>query len=139
MTVYCLDDFKKEFEKLKKNKSYNDIEIEIIGYFFNKSINELLSGTRLNNSETSPYIKKRLKGRGGYRFYFLIIIKDENLFLMFVHPKTGAEGATSITEESKSHLYKKILSCIKSNDLYLVTLNEDNTRLLFSKVSVDNR
>lgn len=74
MTILCLEDFKLEFEKLKKKNSYSSIETDIREHFFNKNIQELISGTRLNNSDTTPYIKKRLKGRGGFRFYFLLII-----------------------------------------------------------------
>lgn len=38
MTIFCLEDFKVQFEKLKKKKSYSSIEVDIIEYFFNKEI-----------------------------------------------------------------------------------------------------
>ena len=56
MDIYCLDDFKVEFEKLNSKKSYNTIENDLIEYFFDKSVRELSSGTRLNNSDDTPYI-----------------------------------------------------------------------------------
>ena len=90
MDIFCLEDFKVEFEKLKGKKSYSSIEDDIIKYFFGKNAQELSSGVRLNNSRETPYIKKRINGSGGFRFYYLLIIKDEKLYLMFVHPKTGA-------------------------------------------------
>ncbi len=65
MTLFCLEDFKVEFEKLKKKNSYSSIEKDAIEYFFNKEIEDLKSGARLNNSDETPYIKKRLKGSGG--------------------------------------------------------------------------
>ena len=37
MQIYCLEDFKVEFEKLKPKKSYKTIEKEIIAYFFGKT------------------------------------------------------------------------------------------------------
>lgn len=46
-------------------------------------------------------------GKGGYRLYFLLIIRKESLYLMFVHPKTGSYGSENMTEESKAYLYKK--------------------------------
>jgi len=64
MDLYCLEDFKVEFEKLKSKKSYKTIEQEIINYFFGKTIQELYSGTRLNHSIDSPYIKKRIGVEG---------------------------------------------------------------------------
>ena len=133
MNIFCLDDFKAEFEKLTSKKSYNDLEQVIINYFFNRSEIELCSGIRLNNSEETPYIKKRLKGRGGYRVYFLLVIRQGNVYLMFVHPKTGSDGSENITDESKAFLYKKVLKCIKSNDLYHLTINDSLDTLNFKK------
>ena len=133
MNIYCLDDFKVEFEKLTSKKSYNDLEQVIINYFFNRSVVDLCSGIRLNNSEESPYIKKRLKGRGGYRIYFLLMILQGNVYLMFVHPKTGSEGSENITDESKAFLYKKVMKYIKSNNLYHLTINDNQDTLFFKK------
>ncbi len=50
MNIYCLEDFKVEFEKLKKKNSYKLIESQTIEYFFNKTVSELASGVCLNNS-----------------------------------------------------------------------------------------
>lgn len=133
MKIFCLQDFKDAFEKLLSNKSYKTIEKDLIDYFFNKSFQNLCSGTRLNNSSETPYIKKRLNGSGGFRCYFLLIMKDENLYLMFVHPKTGSMGAENITDESKAYLYKKVLACIKSNDLFEVSLDK-SVKIIFQKL-----
>ncbi len=46
MDIYCINEFKDKFDKLKKKKSYRTIEQEIIDYFFDKQINELRSGTK---------------------------------------------------------------------------------------------
>jgi hypothetical protein len=131
MTILCKEDFKLEFEKLKKKNSYSSIEAEIINYFFDKNIQELVSGTRLNNSDTTPYIKKRLKGSGGFRIYFLLIIKDENLYLMFLHPKTGSLGYDNITDDSKALLYKKVLESIKTKNLFILTIEKE--KIIFTK------
>jgi len=133
MTIFCLEEFKTEFDRLKTKKQYRNLEAEIIDYFFGKSIHELKSGTCLNNSITTPYIKKRLSGSGGYRFYYLLLIKDDKLYLMFVHPKTGPFGAENIKDESKAHLYKRILDAITENDLYQLELSESKKEILFSK------
>lgn len=42
MKVFCLEDFKVEFEKLGSKKSYKTIERELIDYFFEKSIPQLM-------------------------------------------------------------------------------------------------
>lgn len=131
MNIYCIDEFKQEFERLIANKSYRCLEREIINYFFTKPLPKLLSGTRLNQSDSEPYIKKRIKGSGGYRFYFLVIIKKESLYLLFVHPKTGSMGASNITDHSKALLQKKLYESIISNNLFLVTI--ENDKLLFTQ------
>lgn len=134
MVLYCLEDFKVEFEKLKSKNSYKTIEQEVINYFFGKTSQELCTGVRLNNSIDSPYIKKRLGGRGGFRIYFLLILKNDSLYLMFVHPKTGSQGSGNITDESKAYLYKKVLKCIKSEDLYKLSLDESKKIINFNKL-----
>jgi len=53
---------------------------------------------------------------------------------MFIHPKTGPDGAENITDESKSALYKKVLASIKTNDLYKVALNKTQDSILFEKL-----
>jgi hypothetical protein len=131
MIIFCLEEFKVQFDKLKKNNSYSSIEADIIEYFFNKEIQQLTSGTRLNNSNDTPFIKKRLNGSGGFRIYFLLIIKNEKVYLIFLHPKTGSLGYENITDDSKALLYKKVLECIKSNNLYEVVV--DNNKLDFKK------
>lgn len=132
MKIYCIEDFKKEYEKLKKKKSYNAIEKDIIDYFFGKSTSELCSGTRLNNSVSEPYIKTRIKGSGGFRVYFLLLIKKGKLYLMFIHPKTGSMGADNITDDSKAKLYKQVLEGIKDKNLY--SIFEENNKLIFEKL-----
>ena len=131
MTIFCLEDFKVQFEKLKKKNSYSSIEGDIIEYFFDKEIQQLSSGTRLNNSDDAPYIKKRLNGSGGFRIYFLLLMKGENIYLMFLHPKTGFLGYENITDDSKALLYKKVLECIKTKNLYQVSVEKN--KLAFKK------
>ena len=138
MDIFCLEDFKNEFDNLKDKKAYRTLEKDIIDYFFNKTIKDLSSGTRLNNSDKTPYIKKRLRGSGGYRVYFLILIKKESVYLMFIHPKTGPDGSENITDESKSALYKKVLLSIETSDLYNVTLNEGQNSVLFNRLLIVN-
>lgn len=109
MKILCLHDFKGQFEKLKKKNAYSSIESDIIGYFFNKEIQELTSGTRLNNSDDTPYIKKRLNGSGRFRVYFLLIIKNGKLYLMFLHFKTSKLGYENIIASTEKILLKNTL------------------------------
>lgn len=123
MNIYCTPRFKAEFDKLYSKKSYKNIEQLMIDYFFNKDQN-LLSGTNLNRSNIVPFIKKRIEGRGGFRFYFIILIKEDSLYLSYVHPKSGSLGIDNINNEFKAKIQKEVFECIKSNDLLIVTQNE---------------
>lgn len=50
---------------------------------------------------------------------------------MFLHPKTGSLGFDNITDESKSLLYKKVLDSITTNNLYIVSKEEN--KLIFTQ------
>jgi hypothetical protein len=133
MHLYCLEDFKEAVGKLAKSKSYATVERAIIEHFCGKTVDEVRNGVNLNNSDTVPYIKKRLEGSGGFRVYFLLLIKNDCLYLMYVHPKTGAEGSENITDDAKKDFYKKVLACIKADDgLYHVRPNTKGDKLVFS-------
>ncbi|MCU0432308.1 MAG: hypothetical protein MUC87_02505 [Bacteroidia bacterium] len=103
---------------------------DVAEYFNGKEIAEICSGTRLNNSDKFPYIKKRLNGSGGYRIYFLVLIQDENVFLIFIHPKTGPDGAENISDKAKAKYYKDVLEAIKVGNLLEVSTS--NRTLSFS-------
>lgn len=132
MTVYCIEDFKLAYQKLIRKNSYHSLTVDIINYFFCNDVQQLCTGVNLNNSNTIPFIKKRLSGSGGYRLYYLVLIKDSNIYLSYVHPKTGSMGFDSITDDSKSLLFKKTLIAIQTNTLYLLTPSRCNTKLTFS-------
>ncbi len=42
MKIFCIEDFKIQFDKLSSKKSYNPIEQDIKDYFFNKSVKNYL-------------------------------------------------------------------------------------------------
>lgn len=46
---------------------------------------------------------------------------------MFMHPKTGPDGSDNITPESKAKIYKDVLTAIKENDLYELSINGTNS------------
>jgi len=49
MTILCLEDFKIQFEKLKKKNSYSSVESDIIEYFLYKKILESIQSNNLYN------------------------------------------------------------------------------------------
>jgi hypothetical protein len=118
MKFFCTVLFKETIESLSGKKPYRNIIAEVSDYFHNKSIQEICSGTRLNNSDTAPYIKKRLNGSGGYRLYFLILIQKENVCLIFIHPKTGPDGSENITDSVKAQSTKMYWKQLKAKNCF---------------------
>ena len=132
MKVYCIEDFKNAFTKLSSNKKYSDLEDLILDYFLNNPIEIIATGDLLNGSEKVPFLKKRLPDAGGYRVYFFAFIKDGNIYLSYVHPKTGSLGGSNITSEFKKYIQKKTYECIKSKTLFEITKCPLTGCLLFS-------
>lgn len=131
MEIFCLEGFKDEFEKLKKNNSYSDLESVVIDTFFNKKPQDFFkSGSKITGSMDSPYIKKRLGGSGGYRCHYLLLIKDEKLYLMYIHPKTGSKGIDNTNANFEKQLYKEIYESIKTGNYY--KLSVDKKSLIFT-------
>ena len=51
-----------------------------------------------------------------------------------MHPKTGPLGAENITDESKALLYKRVLNCIESDNLYQISLDSTGQKIIFSNL-----
>jgi len=131
MNIFCTPRFRKEYLSLISNKTYRRMQECLFDYLFNKTLSDVLSGTKLNGSCPNPYIKKRLCGRGGYRLYYLVIPDKNNVFLLFIHPKTGSAGFDNISDETKSLLYKEGLDCIETNNLSTVSFDAAKNNILF--------
>lgn len=134
MKIYCIDEFRKEYGLLIKNKSYKSLENLTITHFSDKTIDELRSGRNLNQSQIVPFIKHRLGGSGGFRVYYILLLKDDCVYLAFVHPKTGSKGAENISVKSISNLQKKVLEAIASKSLYEIIIDKKTKKIKFSKV-----
>jgi hypothetical protein len=63
-----------------------------------------------------------------------VIVKEDNLYLMFLHPKTGPDGSPNITDDAKTQLLKDLISDIKLGRLLLVTRHETMKQLIFRAV-----
>ena len=121
--IYCIDDFKIAIEKLRKNRSYSDIDGLIIKALHNKVIDDfMLKGTNLNRSSTHPYVKLDVGGRSGYRLYYIAIVHNSCIYLGFIHPKVGSEGSTNTTTAYRSELHDKLALAIKKRNLYKVNI-----------------
>lgn len=136
MKVFSTPEFKSEFEKLIRKNSYKYLSDEIISSYFDKKIEDCMDGTKLNGHSPNPFIKKRLGGSGGARLYLVAVIRDDSIYLSFIHPKSGALGYENITNTKRTQLLNDVVQCIKNNDLYEVTCCEKKQNLIFNKTAV---
>jgi hypothetical protein len=132
MIVYCTEDFKRAVESFRRKPSYDEIDQLVIEYVFNNKIENLKTGVNLNKSDKIPFIKKRLGGRGGFRIYKLLKLESQEVYLIYIYPKSGPYGTSNFTDEGKTEIYKEGLSCIEGRAIkHLVVLNADRTLLTF--------
>lgn len=120
--IYCIEAFKKQVQKLRKNNSYKGIDEHLIHFLRDKNVDHFRTGTLLNKSLTRPYIKHDIAGRSGFRVYYLAVIIKECIYLAYIHPKTGSEGSSNTTDEARSEFYKQVAEGIKNGKLYQVRL-----------------
>ncbi|MFN2262382.1 MAG: hypothetical protein ABR595_09990, partial [Psychroflexus sp.] len=125
-----------------KSKSHSDCEKTIIDSIFSTTIDEILktgSPKRLGGDPNkSPFIRKRISISGsgksaGFRLYLWIIFADENIYLLFIHPKTGRKSGTNLTIDKQKELVKTFIDLRKKNGFHLAKLNEDFSKIISAK------
>lgn len=113
--------------------------MNIIDSIFNKTIDEIkIIGTKRlgGQPDKSLFLRKRLGSENsgnssGYRLYFWLFIFEENIYLLFIHPKTGRRSATNITLEKQKELVRTFKYC-RDNNLFLeVNLDKKINKIVF--------
>lgn len=136
MDVFCIEEFKSQFETLKKNNSYKDLEKTLVEeLFLDSNTEKFKNGARINGSNEEPYLRKRFSGSSGYRCHYLLVVTKNKLYLMYIHPKTGALGFDNTSNDFNKHLYKELLKSIKNKNYYQLSSN-DKKELVFKHVSI---
>ena len=63
-------------QKLEKKPSYSDLRLLFYEYIRkHPGFQDWDSASKLSNVSPIPHIKMRLRGKGGYRVYYVLIIK----------------------------------------------------------------
>lgn len=131
MTVYCIEQFKLQFHKLSSHKKYPDFVENFSEAIFDQTFDQASHGRNLNSRGVVPYIKKRIKGRGGYRSHLLSMVKDQAIYLLYVYPKRGPLGSSNMDSKVQGELFKVAAKAIENDDLYIVKKEGEN--LTFTK------
>lgn len=127
MKIYCSNRFINEVQTLSKKKAYSDVKGIIKDFFFNKQFTEIMTGDRLYGPDDVPFMKKRVPDAGGYRIYYLVDVINEDVYLEFLHPKTGQLGSPNILSDFKKKIHVDALLNRKvKQNLHLVEVCESN-------------
>jgi len=101
--------------------------------YCNTTYAQACTGDPLSIVPNVTYLKKRLEGSGGYRVYVLGLVKNDAVYLLYVHPKTGPDKLANVSMEKKKALLKDVLAAIKNETLLEVAPDpEDPTKLRLS-------
>jgi hypothetical protein len=137
MGIYCTEEFKAEVEKLGKKGSYESLEQLLVENYCDVSFDEAANGRVLSalptGNPTLFYLKKTLDGSGGYRAYVLAFVKEKDIYLGFIHPKTGVYGIPNISTDKRKEILKEVILASKSGRVYELSKDPANSKkLLFT-------
>lgn len=134
MDFFCTDLFKKEYEKLIKRNSYNDLE-SILCVLFSKTLyTEVISmrGSSLYGPEHLAFYKKRVFKPSEYRLYFVGDTEEEKIYCYFIHPKRGTLGYENININHQKKIHIDAMSLRKGEllEMYKVLVKEEKLAFL---------
>ncbi|MEZ4850542.1 MAG: hypothetical protein R3B93_18400 [Bacteroidia bacterium] len=133
MEIKCTQSFCDQFSRLKRKKSYRDLEALLAKFFHEKEFKDLLSGARIHDTPGKPFIKKRLGGSGGYRLYYIADENEENIYNLVIYPKTGPDAQANITDAEKVECIRELVNAKKKGNLFVCRIDENGKELSFEK------
>lgn len=141
MNVFVTEEFLSELKSISKKKSHSGCESDLIESIFNKRIDEVKTiGTKRlgGQPDKSPFLRKRIGAENsgkssGYRLYFWLFIQKENVFLLFIHPKSGRRSATNLSAKKQKDLVRTFKECRDKNLFSEIAPDETKSHLIFTK------
>lgn len=118
MRIFFTDDCAIFFLKMCKNPSHKHLLTELFDFFKNRnSPNGWSTGYRISKGPKGGlFLKDRFEGSGGYRFYFLVTISDNDVIISSFYPKKGKYSKSDLsTKQIKASLKSAIQSKIDNN------------------------
>lgn len=139
MNVFITEEFLSEVKSISKDKSHSNCEAALIDSIFNKSIDEIKNiGTKRlgGQADKNPFLRKRISSEysgksSGYRLYFWLFIQEKNVYLLFIHPKTGRRSVTNISNEKQKELVKTFKKYRDNEQFLEIELNKQKTQIVF--------
>lgn len=140
MEVLLTDEFVSELKAISKTPSHTDCEQDLIAALFNKESSEIRTGCKRlgGDAEKSPFLRKRVESANsgkssGYRIYLWLFEIHDNIYLLFIHPKSGRRSASNITHDKQRELVRTFKTLRDDNEFRPVQLNEAGDKIVCSK------
>lgn len=132
MKLFFTQEFIDEVNLILKTNSHSDCELSLIESVFNKTLDEIKNtGTKRlgGDPNKNPFLRKRIEtlnsGKSsGYRLYLWVFYTENNVYLLFIHPKTGRRSGTNLTTEKQKELVKTFKQNRDNNTFIEVELND---------------
>ena len=114
-----------------KYSAYKVLEQRFIGSFFSRTDEQIRHGSTILNGPQRELVKKRIGGRSEFRTYLLSYQFEGSIYLIYVYPKTGAEGKISLSKRFTDELVDEAVEAIQRNAVYELTVQ--NGKLHFEE------
>jgi len=133
MEIFVTDEFIEEVKSILKANSHSDCEVELINSIFTQSIDVIKQSgcKRLGGDPSkSPFLRKRIESSGtgkssGYRLYFWLMVLEENVYLLYIHPKTGRKSGSNLTTAKQKELVQTFVNSKKNSTFIKVELKKN--------------
>ena len=134
MYIFFTQEFIDEVTLISKANSHIDCKLSLIHSIFNKNIDEIKNtGTKRlgGDPNKNPFLRKRIEtsnsGKSsGYRLYLWMFYFENNVYLLYIHPKTGRRSGTNLTLEKQKELVKTFKENRDKNTFIRTELNNKN-------------
>lgn len=138
MRIFMSPTFIEEVRKLSKSKDHTDCEKTLIESVYTKTLDEIIQGgaaKKLGGTPNTPFIRRRLQGQGtgksaGYRLYLWAFRIENDIYLIYMHPKTGRRSTMNISSDYQKELVREFKKFRDAGDMVLTKLSKDRSRIL---------
>ena len=138
MRIFMSPTFIEEVRKLVKSKDHADCEKTLIESVYSKTLDEIIQGgaaKKLGGTPDTPFIRRRLQGQGtgksaGYRLYLWAFRLENDIYLIYMHPKTGRRSAVNISSDYQKELVREFKKFRDAGDMVLTKLSKDGSKIL---------
>ena len=127
-----------EVRLILKSKAHSDCEQAIIDAIYQSTMDEIVqvgNTKKIGGTEDTPFVRKRLEGMGtgssgGYRLYLWAFKVNDDIHLLFIHPKKGRRSSTNLSKKGQRLVVADFKKFRAANTMVLTRLSNCQTQIL---------